>query len=85
MAQCAEDYDTLNHYLNDTDKAGLDKRSRINTWYRPKQESTLAAPPMSTEEVSFYIMQYNGRQSGSMSLDGRIGFRQLRYQLRRVP
>ncbi|KAH7926802.1 P-loop containing nucleoside triphosphate hydrolase protein [Leucogyrophana mollusca] len=51
VTQCEEDYRTLNHYLNDTDKAGLRKGARINTWYRPKIDSTIGGPPMSAEEM----------------------------------
>ncbi|EGO27756.1 hypothetical protein SERLADRAFT_354935 [Serpula lacrymans var. lacrymans S7.9] len=52
VVQCPEDYDTLNHYLNDTDKAGLRKGARINTWFRPKQENMLVGPPMSPDEMA---------------------------------
>ncbi|KAH7912946.1 hypothetical protein BJ138DRAFT_1147123 [Hygrophoropsis aurantiaca] len=52
VTQCEEDYKTLNHYLNDTNKAGLRPGARINTWYRPKLEHTVGPPPMSTEEMA---------------------------------
>ncbi|KAF9226823.1 P-loop containing nucleoside triphosphate hydrolase protein [Gyrodon lividus] len=51
VAQCEEDYELLNRSLNDSNEAGLRKDARINTWYRPKLEHTVAAPPMTEEEL----------------------------------
>ncbi|KAF9236197.1 P-loop containing nucleoside triphosphate hydrolase protein [Melanogaster broomeanus] len=51
VAQCEEDYELLNNCLNDSNEAGLRKDARINTWYRPKLEHTVARPPMTEEEL----------------------------------
>ncbi|EJD35341.1 P-loop containing nucleoside triphosphate hydrolase protein [Auricularia subglabra TFB-10046 SS5] len=50
VAQCQEDYNTLNHYINDTPK-GVGRKLRINIWYRP-QGSEVPPPPMSNEEMA---------------------------------
>ncbi|KAH7887410.1 hypothetical protein F5I97DRAFT_1925860 [Phlebopus sp. FC_14] len=52
VAQCEEDYELLNRCLNDSNEAGLKKDARINTWFRPKVEHTIAGPPMSEEELT---------------------------------
>ncbi|KIJ69821.1 hypothetical protein HYDPIDRAFT_78852 [Hydnomerulius pinastri MD-312] len=51
VAQCEEDYELLNKCLNDSNEAGLRRDARINTWFRPKLEHTVTAPPMTEEEM----------------------------------
>ncbi|TFK46958.1 P-loop containing nucleoside triphosphate hydrolase protein [Heliocybe sulcata] len=57
VAQCEEDYDLLNHLVNDTDKA-LGRRARVPTWFRPRVESTLAPPPLNAQEMA--AMHFDG-------------------------
>jgi hypothetical protein len=49
VCQCKEDYDLLNHTINDN--PGLGRKARVPTWFRPGSENDLAPPPMSTEEL----------------------------------
>ncbi|KAF9449031.1 P-loop containing nucleoside triphosphate hydrolase protein [Macrolepiota fuliginosa MF-IS2] len=49
VAQCKEDVDTLNKYINDTH--GLGRRARIVTWFREYHEQQLAPLPMTREEL----------------------------------
>lgn len=48
VAQCEEDYQTLNNMVADSPEA-LGRKARINTWFR--RRSTPHAPPASHEEV----------------------------------
>ena len=50
VAQCQEDMDTLNHWVNDTDKA-LGRRVRIATYFRTQNPQSIVSPPMTHEEV----------------------------------
>ncbi|EIW76265.1 P-loop containing nucleoside triphosphate hydrolase protein [Coniophora puteana RWD-64-598 SS2] len=50
VCQCEEDYQTLNHYLNDSSEAGLRPNARINVWFRPKRN--LVPPPLTPEELA---------------------------------
>ncbi|KDQ64067.1 hypothetical protein JAAARDRAFT_116577 [Jaapia argillacea MUCL 33604] len=50
VAQCPEDYKTLNNLIVDTTEA-LGRKGRINTWFRPNSEHTLVGPPLSPEEM----------------------------------
>ncbi|OSX59547.1 hypothetical protein POSPLADRAFT_1048859 [Postia placenta MAD-698-R-SB12] len=50
VAQCEEDYQLLNRLLVDTPDA-VGRRLRLHTWYRRKDESQLAPPPMSMQEM----------------------------------
>jgi structural maintenance of chromosomes protein 5 len=50
VTQCQEDYRTLNRCINDED--GLGRKVRINTWYRAKDERSIAGPPLSSAEVT---------------------------------
>ncbi|KAJ6562746.1 hypothetical protein DFH09DRAFT_1159548 [Mycena vulgaris] len=50
VCQCKEDYDTLNGLINDN--PGLGRRARVGVWLRPGQDSDLAPPPMSREELT---------------------------------
>ncbi|TEB23759.1 P-loop containing nucleoside triphosphate hydrolase protein [Coprinellus micaceus] len=50
VAQCQEDLDTLNHWVNDTDKA-LGRRVRIATYFRTQNPQSVAPPPMSHDEM----------------------------------
>ncbi|KAJ3504973.1 hypothetical protein NLJ89_g7660 [Agrocybe chaxingu] len=49
VAQCKEDVDTLNHFIND--EACLGRKVRVTTWWRAHQPETLIPPPMSREEL----------------------------------
>lgn len=51
VAQCQEDYDTLNHCINDS--RALGRQARVTTWFRPK-DGFLNPPPMSDQEVYIY-------------------------------
>ncbi|KZT29504.1 P-loop containing nucleoside triphosphate hydrolase protein [Neolentinus lepideus HHB14362 ss-1] len=57
VAQCEEDYDLLNHLVNDTDKA-IGRRVRVPTWFRPYSETGLAPPPLSSDEMA--AMHFDG-------------------------
>ncbi|TDL30065.1 P-loop containing nucleoside triphosphate hydrolase protein [Rickenella mellea] len=50
VAQCAEDYNLLNHVLADTGEA-LGRKVNFNSWFRPKTPNQLLPPPMSAEEM----------------------------------
>jgi hypothetical protein len=50
VAQCQEDLDTLNDWVNDSDRA-LGRRVRVATHFRTQNPESLLAPPMSPEEV----------------------------------
>jgi hypothetical protein len=52
VAQNQEDYDKLNHILNDSEGQVLRKGARVNTWFRSSQ-APIAEPPMTAEEVWF--------------------------------
>ncbi|KAG9041717.1 Structural maintenance of chromosomes protein 5, partial [Tulasnella sp. UAMH 9824] len=47
---CTEDYKLLNKLVTDTPEA-LGRRARINTWFRPQNESQLKPSPMSPEKM----------------------------------
>ncbi|KAJ7619283.1 P-loop containing nucleoside triphosphate hydrolase protein [Roridomyces roridus] len=49
VCQCQEDYNTLNHHINDN--PGLGRKAHIPTWCRPGSEADLAPPPMNREEL----------------------------------
>ncbi|KAF8237930.1 P-loop containing nucleoside triphosphate hydrolase protein [Tricholoma matsutake] len=49
VAQCQEDMDTFNHYINDSPTLG--RKTRVSTWYRIGQEGMLPPPPMTREEL----------------------------------
>ncbi|KAL1705307.1 hypothetical protein EV121DRAFT_258668 [Schizophyllum commune] len=49
VAQCQEDADTLNHWMNDTDQA-LGRKASIAVWYKPQDQ--LAPPPVPSEQLS---------------------------------
>ncbi|KZV88580.1 P-loop containing nucleoside triphosphate hydrolase protein [Exidia glandulosa HHB12029] len=50
VAQCKEDYDAFNHYVNDaTDLAAGGRKLRVNVWFRPQGD--LPPPPMSAAEL----------------------------------
>ncbi|KAJ2923676.1 hypothetical protein H1R20_g13419, partial [Candolleomyces eurysporus] len=50
VAQCREDLNTLNHYVNDTTQA-LGRRVRVPTWHRPNVEK-LPPPPFSPQQMN---------------------------------
>ncbi|KAF8651094.1 hypothetical protein AX16_004894 [Volvariella volvacea WC 439] len=47
VAQCQEDLDTLNHYINDTNALG--RKTQISSWYRVPTD--IVPPPMTEEEM----------------------------------
>ena len=49
VTQCEEDYELLNHCLNDSNDSVLKKDGKINIWFRPKVDHS--GPPMDDEEV----------------------------------
>ncbi|KAL1748730.1 hypothetical protein HDZ31DRAFT_28723 [Schizophyllum fasciatum] len=49
VAQCQEDADTLNHWVNDTDQA-LGRKAQIAVWFKPNDQ--LAPPPVPREQLS---------------------------------
>ncbi|KAJ7691405.1 P-loop containing nucleoside triphosphate hydrolase protein [Mycena rosella] len=50
VCQCQEDYNTLNHHINDN--PGLGRRARVPTWFRPGTEREVAPPPLSADELA---------------------------------
>ncbi|KAJ7493281.1 P-loop containing nucleoside triphosphate hydrolase protein [Mycena galericulata] len=50
VCQCKEDYDTLNHCINDN--PGLGHKARVPTWFRPGDENDLVLPPMERDELN---------------------------------
>ena len=48
VAQCKEDLDTFNHYINDA--GALGRKARVATWFRP-HDGSLPPPPMDPNEV----------------------------------
>ncbi|TRM70021.1 P-loop containing nucleoside triphosphate hydrolase protein [Schizophyllum amplum] len=48
VAQCQEDADTLNHWVNDTDKA-LNRKGQISVWFKPHE--ALSPPPVPAEQL----------------------------------
>ncbi|KAK7023765.1 structural maintenance of chromosomes protein 5 [Favolaschia claudopus] len=50
VCQCKEDYDLLNHLINDN--PGLGRKARVPTWYRPGTENDLTPPPMTPDELA---------------------------------
>lgn len=51
VAQNQEDYDKLNHIVNDSGTV-LRKGGRVNTWFR-STAAPIPGPPMSPDEVYF--------------------------------
>lgn len=49
VCQCKEDYDTLNHNINDN--PGLGRKAFIPTWWRQGTEAELNPPPMARDEL----------------------------------
>lgn len=49
VCQCKEDYDTLNHLINDN--PGLGHKARVPTWFRPGDDGDLVPPPMERDEL----------------------------------
>jgi hypothetical protein len=59
VAQCKEDLDTFNHFINDN--GALGRKARVATWFRVQKEGTLPPPPMDAKEVKlnyFFIIFY---------------------------
>ncbi|KAF9458464.1 P-loop containing nucleoside triphosphate hydrolase protein [Collybia nuda] len=50
VAQCPEDYDVFNEYIND--KGALGRKTRVSTWFKTQQGSSLPPPPMSKDEMT---------------------------------
>ncbi|KAI0722552.1 hypothetical protein C8Q76DRAFT_614426, partial [Earliella scabrosa] len=50
VAQCEEDYQLLNRLCVDTPEA-IGKRARINTWYKPVDESRLPPQPLPPDQL----------------------------------
>lgn|ERR1700722_19267598 len=80
VVQCREDYKTLNRCINDLE--GLGRKARINTWFRPKDESSILGPPMTREEV---CIGFSPLHKLMAILVGSPGIRRLCYRLRVVP
>lgn len=56
MAQCQEDLDTFNHYINDTTIA-LGRKARVASWFRPVSQNSLVQAPMDIDEVSDLLVK----------------------------
>lgn len=50
VAQCQEDLDTMNHFINDTSSA-LGRRVRVATYFRTQKPDTILSPPLSPVQV----------------------------------
>ncbi|KAI0677714.1 P-loop containing nucleoside triphosphate hydrolase protein [Trametes maxima] len=50
VAQCEEDYQLLNRLCVDTPEA-IGRKARINTWFKVRDETRLAPPPMPREQI----------------------------------
>lgn len=50
VAQCEEDYQLLNRLCVDTPEA-LGRKARINTWYKPVDESRLLPQPAPADQL----------------------------------
>lgn len=53
VAQCEEDYATLNRLVVDTPEA-LGRKARLNTWFRAKPQGQTIQLPVSPEEVRLF-------------------------------
>lgn len=49
VAQCQEDYDTLNRNINDNQVLG--RKVWVTTWYRARMDRLFVPPPMERDEV----------------------------------
>ncbi|KAG7444354.1 uncharacterized protein BT62DRAFT_237992 [Guyanagaster necrorhizus] len=49
VAQCQEDYDTLNHNINDNQVLG--RKVWVTTWYRARMDRLFVPPPMERDEA----------------------------------
>ena len=51
VAQCEEDYQTLNRLCVDTPEA-LGRKARINTWFKARDESRVQPPPLPVDQLA---------------------------------
>ncbi|KAK0202992.1 hypothetical protein DFS33DRAFT_1437795, partial [Desarmillaria ectypa] len=61
VAQCQEDYDTLNRNINDNQVLG--RKVWVTTWYRARMDRLFVSPPMERDELarlgfSGYLLDY---------------------------